>query len=50
MEISKELLKVSNILDRDSISMDNVATAYKRGEALDNLSWNMAMDCCNVDL
>jgi hypothetical protein len=50
MEISKQLSKVSNVLGRDSILMNDVATAHKRREALDKLSWNVAIDCCDIDL
>ena len=44
MEISKELLKVGNVLGEDSISMNNVAAVYKSRETLDHISRDMAMD------
>jgi hypothetical protein len=50
MEIGEQLSKARNVLGRDSILTNNVATAHKRREALDKLSRNMAMNCCDVDL
>jgi hypothetical protein len=50
VEIGKKLLKVSNVLGRDGISMNNIAAVNKGRDTLDNIHRNMATDCCNVDL
>jgi len=50
MEISKEVLKASNVLDRDGVSMNNVAAVCESRETLDHISRNMATDHRNVDL
>jgi hypothetical protein len=50
MEVSKKLLKASNVLGRDGISTNNVAAVDKSRETLDDISRNMAADCRKVDL
>jgi hypothetical protein len=50
MGIGEELLKVSNILARDGISINNVVAVHESEETPDHLSRNMAIDSCNVDL
>jgi hypothetical protein len=50
MEIGKGLSKASNVLGRDRVSTDDITTQNERGETLDNVFEDMAMDCCDVDL
>jgi hypothetical protein len=50
MEISKELLKASNVFGRDGVSMNDIATGHKGRETLYKLSGNMAINCHYVNL
>jgi hypothetical protein len=50
VEIGEKLSKVSNVLGRDGILMNNIAAVNKGRDTLDNICRNVATDCCNVDL